>query len=168
MVRPTHSSNAGGSQNLAAAAATIAAIAATVAILAWWAVQILAPRPAIAPAARPALTQADPASAAALFGAAGPAARVQAPPRLASVKVLGVVVHPQRSAALLAVEGAPPRAFTLGEQVSPGLTLIAVTADAAIFERGTERFELPAPRRSSPELLQGGLAPAPAKGAGGR
>jgi general secretion pathway protein C len=165
MVRPTHSSNAAGSQNLAAAAATLAAIASTVAILAWWAVQILAPRPAIAPAARPALTQADPASAAALFGATGSAARMQAPARLASVKVLGVVVHPQRSAALLAVDGAAPRAFTLGDSVSPGLTLVAVTADTAVFERGAERFELPAPRRSSPELLQGG--PAPAKGSGG-
>ncbi len=134
------------------------ALAVCAGVVAWWAVQIAAPRPAIAPAVQPSLTLPDPSAAASLFGAAGAGPKAAAEVRLASVKVLGVVVHPQRGAALLGVDGAAPRAYAVGEQVSNGLSLIEVTPDSAIFLRFGERIELAAPRRATPELLQSGPA----------
>lgn len=142
-------------------------LAAAAAIAAWWAVQITSPRPAIAPAVKPSLAQTDPTAASALFGALASGSQTTPQIRLPAVKVLGVVVHPQRGAALIAVDSAPPRAVAVGDQVSPGLILVAVTADTAVFERAGERIELPAPKRASPELLQSGPT-SPSSGAGAR
>lgn len=121
---------------------------------AWWAVRIAAPRQAIAPAVEPTLIQPDTASAIALFGTAGRSAP-GAPPeqRLGSVRVAGVIVHPQRGSALISVNGGAPRAFAVGDTVSSGLILREVKPDGAVFERFGERIEVAAPRRGSAELL---------------
>lgn len=141
--------------------ATAGAVFACLVVVAWWGVRVAAPRPSIAPAVQTAAALPDPAMAAMLFGVAGPVAPVaRAEQRLAAVKVLGVLVHPQRGGALVSVDGAPVRAFALGETLSPGLKLIEVTADSAVFERFGERIELAAPRRSSAEVLQQGPQPA--------
>lgn len=142
------------------ASVVLAALAA--ALLAWWAMLLSAPRPAMAPPASSPLGQADPATAAMLFGAIGGAPRIVAAQRLPAIKVVGVIVHPQRGAALVSIHAAPPRAFAVGETVSPGVTLLAVTADSAVFERAGERIELAAPRRASPELLHGAASAPPA------
>lgn len=131
-------------------ALTIVACAGTAS---WWGVLLSAPRPAIAPAVEPTLTQPDPAAASALFGTAGRVAAGTPDARLGSIRVVGVVVHPRLGAALLSVNGAPPKAYTVGESVSPGLNLREVNADGAVFDRFGERIEVAAPRRTSVDLL---------------
>lgn len=134
---------------------------AAVALLAWWAMQVSAPRPAVAPMPAGVLAQADPTAAASLFGAAGTAPQAALAQRLPAIKVVGVIVHPQRGAALISINAAPPRAFAVGETVSPGVVLLGVSADSAVFERAGERIELAAPRRGSSELLQGAASVPP-------
>lgn len=142
----------------APAFAGVLALSACVATGLWWAGQIAAPRPAIAPAVQPTPTLADPAPAASMFGTPARAGALVSDPRLASVKVVGVIVHPTRGAALLAVDGAPPKAYSAGDTVATGLTLREVTADYAVFDRLGERITLAAPRRGGAELTQGATA----------
>jgi general secretion pathway protein C len=126
---------------------------------AWWAVRIAAPRQAIAPAIEPTLIQPDAASALALFGTVGRTASGAATEqRLGSVRVVGVIVHPQRGSALISVNGGAPRAFAVGDTVSPGLSLREVNPDGAVFERFGERIELAAPRRGSADVLNRGAS----------
>ena len=132
---------------------TALAVVAGGATAAWWAVRVAAPRQAIAPAVEPTLTQPDASAAFALFGSAGQAASGPPEQRLSSVRVMGVIVHPNRGSALIAVNGAAARAFAVGDTVSPGLTLREVNADGAVFERFGERIEVPAPRRGSADTL---------------
>ena len=119
----------------------------------WWGVLLSAPKPAIAPAVEPTLTQPDPAAAFGLFGTVGRVTASAPDSRLGSIRVVGVVVHPKLGAALLSVNGAPPRAYPVGETVSPGLKLREVNADGAVFDRFGERIEVAAPRRTGVDLL---------------
>jgi general secretion pathway protein C len=119
----------------------------------WWGVLLSAPKPAIAPAVEPALNQPDPAAALALFGTVGRVNASAPDARLGAIRVVGVIVHPKLGAALLSVNGAPPKAYAVGENVSPGLNLREVNADGAVFDRFGERIEVAAPRRTSVELL---------------
>ncbi len=70
----------------------------------------------------------DPAAIARLLGAAGAAADTQAAPALASRFVLtGVVAGATGAgAALIAVDGRPPKPFTVGSPVEAGLVLQSV------------------------------------------
>ncbi len=131
-------------------ALTIVACAGTII---WWGVLLSAPKPAIAPAVEPTLTQPDPAAAFALFGSVGRVAAGAPDSRLGAIRVVGVIVHPKLGAALLSVNGAPPKAYAVGENVAPGLSLREVNADGAVFDRFGERIEVAAPRRTSVELL---------------
>ncbi len=129
-------------------------------IAAWWAVQLSAPRPAIAPAAQASASPPNPAVAAPLFGTGQAGAPLPSAARMSTIRVQGVVVHAQRSVALLVVEDRPVRAYAVGDTVLPGLTLSAVSLDEATFDRGGERFSLRAPRRSGTDLLSQPRAPA--------
>lgn len=119
----------------------------------WWGVLLSAPKPAIAPAVEPTLNQPDPAAALALFGTVGRVNAGVPDTRLGAIRVVGVIVHPKLGAALLSVNGAPPKAYAVGENISPGLNLREVNADGAVFDRFGERIEVAAPRRTSVELL---------------
>lgn len=146
-------------------AATVIALTACAATAAWWGVRITAPRPAIAPAVQPTLVLPDPAIATPLFGSTGRASQAANDPRLASVRVVGVIVHPSRGAALLAVDGAAPRAYAIGDTVGSSLRLIGLNADSVVFERFGEQIEVPAPRRGAAELLNRPASANPAPGA---
>ncbi len=129
------------------------AVIACGATAAWWAVQIAAPRQAIAPAVEATLIQPDASAATALFGTAGRPQNGMPDSRLGSVRVVGVVVHTNRGSALIAIDGGPVRAFAVGDTVTAGLTLRQVNADGAVFERFGERIEVAAPRRTAVEVL---------------
>lgn len=126
------------------------------AIAAYWVVKIVTPPPAAAPppVAAPAPREADPVLAAKMFGL------VQAAPaQMSNVQVLGLFAAGKQSSAVLAVDGKAPRVFLIGQQVSPGTRLVAVTRDVAVLENAGARQEARAPAR--PAVSFGGPAPAP-------
>lgn len=130
------------------------------AIAAYWIVKILTPQPSAAPpplaAALP--REPNPVLAARMFGL------IQAPQATVSnIQVLGVFAAGDSSAAVLAVDGKPPRAFTLGQEVSPGNRLTAVRQDMVVLEGSSgARQELRLPARAAVASLGGSAPPAPA------
>ena len=138
---------------------TLAGVAALCAIAAWWMLQLLAPAAPIAPAAAAGSTQALPELrlAAHLFGtAAGPQGGVAAAP--SNIAVVGVLSAESRGSAILSVDGQPPKAFAVGEAVTPTQTLISVSGDTVLIGENGRQVELAAPERSSLSLLSGGPA----------
>lgn len=136
---------------------TLAAVAALCAIAAWWMLQLLAPAAPIAPAASAGGTQALPELrlAAHLFGtAAGPQGAVAAAP--SNISVLGVVSAESRGSAILSVDGQPPKAFAVGEAVTPSQTLLSVNGDTVLIGENGRQVELAAPQRPSLSLLSNG------------
>ncbi len=118
--------------------ATFALWALVAASAVYWGLKVLArPAPPVAVAAAPrAAAPVDPAAVGRLLGARAPAqAAAVAPPSLASrFALVGVVAGPsQRGAALIAVDGKPPRPFRVGTAVDEGLWLRAVQGRQAVL-----------------------------------
>lgn len=131
--------------------------ALVVALAAWWALRILTPAPSAAPPVAPPapLREADPVAAARMFG------KVETAAAAASVQVAGVFAAGRDSSAVLVVDGRPARAYRLGQEVAPGLKLLAVDAGGVTLGAGDARQDARVPAR--PELPPlGGPAPAPA------
>lgn len=143
--------------------ATVALAAALASIAAYWALQLLAPRPAIAPVASAETAgPIDPAPAARLFGGAAPARA--AAPAPSNLQVLGVIAsRGQRAAAILSVDGQPGRAFGVGSALPDQSRVAEVYADRVVLERDGARIDLPAPARGSTAVLTSG----PRRGAAG-
>lgn len=139
-----------------------AMLALAVAAATYWVVRLMTPAPAPPPPAAVVAPPraADPLLLARLFG--------QVPTAAASsgnVQVTGVYAAGARSAALLAVDGKPARAFVVGQEVTPGLTLKSVEPTRVVLDgRGTS-MELSVP---PPPAAPVGGAPAPAAPAGTR
>jgi general secretion pathway protein C len=136
---------------------TLAGVAALCAIAAWWMLQVLAPAAPIAPASSAGSTQALPELrlAAHLFGtAAGPQGAVAAAP--SNISVLGVLSAESRGSAILSVDGQPPKAYAVGEAVTPSQTLLAVNGDTVLIGENGRQVELAAPERASLSLLSNG------------
>jgi len=124
------------------------------AMAAYWGVRILTPPPTAAPPpmAAPLPREPDPVLAARLFGLV----QQQAPARLAvNIQVAGLFAAGRSSSAVLAVDGRPPRAFVLGQEVAPGNRLIEVSAEGVVIETAAGRQELRAPTRPAAGLATG-------------
>jgi general secretion pathway protein C len=139
--------------------AAVVLFAALCAIVASWALQLLAPRAPMAPSG--AVAQAQPpvdlSSASQLFGGAPPssgAAPVAAPP--SNIQVAGVLAAGPRGVALLAVDGKPARPYAVGESVADGMAVSSVSGDTVVLDRRGEAVRLPAPTRSSLDVLTSG------------
>jgi general secretion pathway protein C len=147
-------------------AALVAALAA------WWALRIFAPAPAAPPPPLQPVPsrEADPVAAARMFGkveavSSGPS----------SIQAVGVYSDGAASSAVLVIEGRPPRVVLIGQEVAPGLRLVAVTPQAAVLESGAGRQEVRVPERPpvaqpGPAVvqnfsLQGNVLTAPSSGA---
>ncbi len=145
------------SRRWAPSIAAVAAFGALGATCAYWALQLLAPPVAIAPAGSLVDTRSahDLAAAQALFGSAasGSPATIPSP---VDVRVLGVAASPLRGSAVLVVDSAAARAYLVGDEVGADMRLIEVRSDAAVLERRGVRIELPAPQRPSVALLSSG------------
>lgn len=121
-------------------------------IITYWAMQLLAPRAAIAPGdalgdnSRPPLPV-----AAKLFGARQ-AATPDAPPPV-DIKVSGIVEAGRRGVAILAIDGRPAKAFRVNQRVGDGSTLKEVHADKVIIDHRGQRIEAEAPSRYSLDIL---------------
>jgi len=138
--------------------ASVLLFAALCAIVAAWALQLLAPRPPIAPAGAVAQVQPalDLASAGRLFGSspqAGGGPTVAAP---SNIQVAGVLAAGPRGVALLAIDGKPARAFAVGDPVVDGMTVRAVSGEAVDLDSSGTPMRLSAPTRPSLAVLTSG------------
>ncbi|HEU0203418.1 MAG TPA: type II secretion system protein N [Burkholderiaceae bacterium] len=131
--------------------------AIVVAIAAYWGIKLLTPPPTSAP---PPLTAApprdpDPVLAARMFGLVQRAQTAV----VSNVQVAGVVAAGDASSAVLIVDGQPARAYLLGQEVTPGMTLKEVRPDGVTLASGRGQQELKVPER--PVAAMGGAPPAP-------
>jgi general secretion pathway protein C len=129
------------------------------AIGAYWAIKIVTPQPTPAPPplAAPPPRDPDPALAARLFGLVQQAQQAM----VSNITVTGVFAAGADSSAVLAVDGKPPRAYVIGQEVTPGTRLVEVRADAAVVEGAAGRQELRVPPRPVAPMATGS-APQPA------
>lgn len=124
-----------------------------VSIITYWAMQLLAPRGAIAPNdaigenGRPPLP-----IAAQLFGARNTATADAAPPPI-NVRVLGVLQAGRRGVAVLGVNERPVAAYAVNQKIGDGSVLRAVEDDKVIIEHRGRKIEFPAPQRYSLDIL---------------
>jgi general secretion pathway protein C len=127
------------------------------AIGAYWAIRILTPAPASVPPPQAAvvLREPDPVLAARMFGL------VQAAPVQAAVDIqaLGAFAAGRDSAAILAVDGKPPRVYLLNQEVVAGIRLVEVRKEAVTIEQGGARRQIALP---PPQVASLGGAPPPA------
>ncbi|MET1079145.1 MAG: type II secretion system protein N [Pseudomonas sp.] len=124
--------------------------------LAWqtvdWMRLVSAPTPTVSVDSPP--TQATPTSGQVtpLFGAGAPAAGDSAPPATNLRLTLNgsfVNADPQRSSALVQLEGSKPQRFAVGAELQDGIRLHAVYRDRIELERDGRLETLPFPTRSS-------------------
>jgi general secretion pathway protein C len=128
------------------------------AIAAFWGVKLLTPLPTAAPppVAAPLPREPEPALAARMFGLVQQAA----PQLAANIQVTGLFAAGRQSAALLAVDGRPPRAYVVGQRVTGDTVLAEVSAERVVLDTRGARQELPAPAR--PAVAQPGGRAGPA------
>ena len=139
----------------------------------FWGLRLAAPPESAAP---PALVSApvavDPVEVAKLFGAVPAPAASLAPDAGNRLVLLGVVADgDMRGAALIAVDGKPPRPYRVGQQVGDGYVLQSVDVRAATLGAGPDTpplFNLQMPKpASAPGVISAsqrpdGAQPAPA------
>lgn len=131
----------------------IAALAATIA---WWATQLLAPRPAIAPAADARGAPPDIGSVGRLFGLPGPAGSLGGLSMPAtSIVALGLVTG-ERGAAVLAIDGQPGKPFMVGGRLPGGELLVEVRPDGVVLDRAGILVTVPAPPPRDLSILTAG------------
>ncbi len=135
----------------------LAMLALVCAIGAYWAIRILTPAPASVPPPQAAavLREPDPVLAARMFGL------VQAAPVQAAVDIqaLGAFAAGKDSAAVLAVDGKPPRVYLLNQEVVAGSRLVEVRKEAVTIELNGVRRDIALP---TPQVASLGGAPPPA------
>lgn len=124
----------------------IAMLAVVCAIGAYWGVRILTPQPTAAPPpmAAPPPRSPDPMLAARMFGLVQQA-QVRA---AANIQVAGIFAAGNQSAAVLTVDGKPPRVFVIGQEVTAGNRLTEVSAEHVVLETegGRQELRVPPPR----------------------
>jgi len=163
-----------------AATATTALWALAAASVVFWGLRLMSPSDALAPPALSsnAAATVDPAAVAQILGVVPSQAEVVATPDAASrFQLLGVVADAdQQGAALLSVDGKPPRPFRVGAKVADGYVLHSVTARAASLGASVDAapaftLQLPtrplafnAPPPPAPEASPPVVAPPPARG----
>jgi len=117
------------------AAATTAVWALAAASVVVWSLRLMAPSDAVAPPAlsTSAAATVDPAAVAQILGAVPTQSAVAATPNAASrFQLLGVVAGvDKQGAALIAVDGKPPRPFRVGAKLVDGYVLHSISARSA-------------------------------------
>ena len=141
-------------KKFASGAIHLICFAIVVAIAAYWSVRIFTPAPTAAPPPLPPppLRDPDPTASARMFG------KVDMPVAVASnVQALGAFAAGKDSSAVLAVDGKPSRVFLLGQEISPGMKLVEVTAEVIVLDTSSGRQEVRLPTR--PVVAFGGAPP---------
>jgi len=131
-------------------------LALVCAIGAYWVIRVMTPPPASVPPPQAALVlrEPDPTLAARMFGL------VQEAPTPVTVEIqaLGAFSAGKDSAAVLAVDGKPPRVYLLNQEVAAGGRLVEVRKDAVTVEQGGVRRDVSLPVQQPPTV---GTAPPP-------
>lgn len=140
--------------------AFLAASALLCGCITFWAMQLSAPKPLIAPHGdgQTRRERADVRAASTLFGqpAATPAqAQV---PVLGNVQVLGVVAAGRLSSAILIVDGQTARSYAVGESIGPGQRISRIGSDFIVIDDNGKTAQVPAPERGSIAILTAGDA----------
>lgn len=145
-----------------AVATTVLLIALLCAIVAYWAMQLLAPRAPIAPVeiAADARASLDLALTGRLFGSPKGADATSQAAESSNIRVIGVAASALRPTALLSVDGKPAKPFALGDRIDAGTRLVAIKPDAAVIDRNGATVELKAPGRPTLSVLTQGVAAA--------
>ena len=125
-----------------------------VAICAYWALQVLAPRPAIAPSASIGDTNAavNLAPAVTLFGSAN-AITAGTPEAPSNIQVSGVAEAGPDGVVILSVDGKPGAPYGVNESVIEGTTVKSVTLDKVVLNQRGHLIELKTPERASRDVL---------------
>lgn len=123
--------------------ATLVVWAVAAASLAYWALKWVASPPALAAAglAAPQVTQADPQKLAQLLGAVAAAPAVAAPSASLASRFALVGVLAGRTgggAALIAVDGKPPKPYRVGAAVEEGLVVQSLKGRQAVLAGGKD------------------------------
>lgn len=155
----------GASRRLSlAATATLAGLLCG--LVAYWAMQLAAPRVSIAPSGSLVDQRGAPDTRAAgrLFGVPG-GAPAQAGRIPDNIKVIGVIASTGRAAVVLQVNDRPAAPYGVGQAVDGGLTVKSVGRDEVVLERDGEELRAPSPPRYDPAVLSGaspeGAPPSP-------
>jgi general secretion pathway protein C len=82
-----------------------------------------------------------------LFGTPGASASREAPPTTLQLTLLASFMHPEQAAALIAPAGGKARRLTVGDEVSPGVTVQAVFKDHVLLSRHGVQERLSFPQR---------------------
>lgn len=116
--------------------------AAASALVAFWALQLIAPATPAAPAATTAtlFREPDAGLAARMFGDVG--ARTAS---TMNVQVSGVFAAGRSSSAVISMDGKPARAVLLGQELAEGVRLTEVRADGVVLERDGTRMQFIVP-----------------------
>ena len=126
-----------------------------IAVCSYWGLQILAPRPAIAPSASVDASAASLAPAAMLFGSQrGPVANAPAP---SNIQVSGVAEAGPNGVVVLSVDGKPGAAYRVADTVTEGTTVRSVAIDKVVIEQRGRLIELKTPERASIAILSSGV-----------
>jgi general secretion pathway protein C len=144
-------------KKFAAAAVHVVFFALVMAIAAYWGVKIFTPAPTAAPPPLPPppVRDPDPVATARMFGKVE---RVQAVST--NIQATGAFSAGKDSSAVLSVDGRPARVFLIGQEVTPGMKLVAVTPEAVVLEAGGGRQEVRLPPRAAVAAF-GGAPPPP-------
>lgn len=138
---------------------TAIALLCLLATMTYWAMQLLAPKTAVAPVSvSSAAVGSSSPNAQRLFGA--PAA-ASAPVAAADsqIEVIGVATG-RNAVALLTVDGKAAQNFTVGQTIAPGVRLQAVGKSEVTFTRNGKEFTVAAPAAPTTAILTAGKAAA--------
>lgn len=126
----------------------------------YWALQLFAPRVAIAPAGSLVDWQKAPdlGAASRLFGAPPSAGGGPAEAVPSNIRVLGVAASSLRATAILSIDGKPPVALMAGARINDHARLLEVQPDAVVIEQAGSQIRLPAPKRPDVGVLSAGVA----------
>ncbi len=132
-----------------------------IAICSYWALQILAPRPAIAPSASigdaAAAPNLEPATV--LFGSANAPAAAAASGS-GNIQVSGVAEAGPEGVVILSIDGKPGAAFGVNSTVTEGTVVKSVGLDKVVLEQRGKLIELKTPTRASLDILSSGVGKA--------
>jgi hypothetical protein len=132
-----------------------------IAICSYWALQILAPRPAIAPSASigdaAAAPNLEPATV--LFGSAN-APTAAAASGAGNIQVSGVAEAGPEGVVILSIDGKPGAAFGVNSTVTEGTVVKSVGLDKVVLEQRGKLIELKTPTRASLDILSSGVGKA--------
>lgn len=129
-----------------------------IAICAYWALQILAPRPAIAPSASigdaSAAPNLDPAAR--LFGSTS-ASAISVESDAGNIQVSGIAEAGPEGVVILSIDGKPGQAYGVNASVADGTVVKSVGLDKVVLEQRGKLVELKTPTRASLDVLSSGI-----------